>query len=858
MRVVSVLFSLLFCLPVSYSQKKQTLAQKSLRVEQVINSNWTFNYFPRESTAKNYEAFGFDDSKWPAISIPHTWRTYETTGELHPFIVNSAEDDNMYWWTGWGWYRKRFALNKENFGRKVFIEFEGVQKYCKVWLNGKYLGDHNGAYGSFDFDITEIVKPEGSENVLAVAVNNFQEGSAPFFHDPGGSYYEYGGIIRNVRLVLKDHLHIPMQGSAAHEGGTFITTPVVSEKEAVVRVLTWVKNDYTQKKNTTLRTTIYDAANRSVQVISSQSSINPGELFMFDQTFKPIKAPRLWSPDNPYLYEVKSEVIDANAVVDVYSSPLGLRTYKWDSNKKILTINGKHTVLKGGNRKQDFPWLGGAVPDWLILTDCKYKQEAEGYNILRTIYNQDNRIVYEQADKSGIVIDAETYGINDRNSSPREVEQKVKEIIRSNRNHPSVFFWSFGSDAGFSAGSKFAQTEDPARQVLPGRINPDSSASYYNYDKKNIKTPASLNVAGAARISLTGSHNKIAADRGSVVIVTAGLTDSNGNSIQGTAKNLKWMVTGPATLVGPFDYETDENGNKKLSGDWYKGFPATNIIRSTGIPGKIKVTVFACGIASGNFEIEAIPYKPDNSAFREPFLSDEGRRPVARLIINLDRLDEVAKEIKYTRDPVTISLSDRAGSLRSVRDYISKNNPGADTASVEFRTLTEILAVQLQNNGGKMPAEDYNYNIDHFNNCRLIYSYIMATKLPPFFKETLRKYYSKSIITLGSEKNAGNEMNWLNWMPSGGTVVIVQDENTKTGVKGVVYSKKESLPDIITTVYPQFATFSEDGKERALTFIAKMNPYVYATSTADGSGAVSYMAEKGEMLLIPLYKFISE
>jgi hypothetical protein len=158
-------------------------------------------------------------------------------------------------------------------------------------------------------------------------------------------------------------------------------------------------------------------------------------------------------------------------------------------------------------------------------------------------------------------------------------------------------------------------------------------------------------------------------------------------------------------------------------------------------------------------------------------------------------------------------------------------------------------------NGGKISAEDYNYNIDHFNNCRLISSYIMATKLPPLFKETLRKYYSRSVITHGSEKNAGDEMNWLNWMPSGGTVVIVQDEKTKTGIKGVVYTKKTALTDIIATIYPQFSGFSDEGKERALTFIGKMNPYI----DADTSGEqVTYTARPGEMILIPLYKFISE
>jgi hypothetical protein len=576
---------------------------------------------------------------------------------------------------------------------------------------------------------------------------------------------------------------------------------------------------------------------------------------MFDQTFKPLKSPHLWSPGNPYLYTVKSEVVDGNNVVDVCSGTLGLRTYNWDSDKKILTVNGQQTVLKGGNRRQDYPWLGGAVPEWLILMDCLYKDEKDGYNFFRTVYNQDSKVVYDQADRSGIVIDAEISGMNEKSLSPPDYEQRVKEIIRSNRNHPSVIFWSFGSDAVFSAGSEFARAEDPTRPLLPVRIHNGSPDSFPGFERKNTKTTAIAALNGAAGISLRASHSKIVADRGSVVIVTADLIDSNGNTIQGETGNLKWMVTGPATLVGPVHYIADDNGNNNINGDWYKGFPTENIIRSTGIAGKIKVSVFSSGIASGNVELDAEPYIADNSVFREPLLYDQGRRPVARLIINLDRLDEVPKEIIHTPEPVTILVSDRAGTLRSVRDFILKNNPAADTASVEFRALAEILAIQLLNNAGKMPAEDYNYNIDHYNNCRLIYSYIMATRLPSLYKETLRKYYSGSIITLGSEKNAGNEMNWLNWIPSGGTVVIVQDDNTAGGIKGAVYTKKTSLNDIIAIVYPQFEGFSEEGKERALTFISKMNPFVDAEKSG---GKASYAARPGEMILIPLYKFISE
>ena len=105
MKIITILFSTLLFFSVSFGQKKSVENQKSNRIEKIINSQWTFNYFPATSANIGYEAPGFDDSSWPAISIPHTWSTYETTGELHPFIRNPMESDNPYWWLGWGWDR---------------------------------------------------------------------------------------------------------------------------------------------------------------------------------------------------------------------------------------------------------------------------------------------------------------------------------------------------------------------------------------------------------------------------------------------------------------------------------------------------------------------------------------------------------------------------------------------------------------------------------------------------------------------------------------------------------------------------------------------------------------------------------
>jgi len=254
------------------------------RIEKTTNREWTFNYFPAENAdSLGCEAPGFDDSMWPAVAVPHTWQTFETTGKVHPFIYDAAEKDDSYWWFGWGWYRKHFSIGKERAGRKVFVEFDGVQKYSKVFVNGKPVGDHKGGYNGFYFDVTDFVKL-GEDNVLAVAVNNRQ--SDPFQIPPmsAGNFDIYGGIYRDARIVIKDRLHIPFQGSAKHQGGTFVTTPRVSESAAEVRVRTWVRNDYAAPKDCELRTTIAGAEGKTVQTFSAKKTIQPGELAEFDQT----------------------------------------------------------------------------------------------------------------------------------------------------------------------------------------------------------------------------------------------------------------------------------------------------------------------------------------------------------------------------------------------------------------------------------------------------------------------------------------------------------------------------------------------------------------------------------------------
>ena len=677
------------------------------------------------------------------------------------------------------------------------------------------------------------------------------------------------GIYRDVSLVLKNKLYIPMQGSASHEGGTFITTPAIPEKEGIVKVKTWVKNDYPQSKTCILQTTISDRNKQVVQIIKTEAEIDPGQLYMFGQISKPVKNPHLWSAADPYLYTIHSELIDKKEVIDTCSGFFGFRWFRYDENNNAVYLNDRKIELIGVNRHQEYPWLGDAIPDWITATGISELSRKDGKNFLRTTNHPGDENSYNLSDLHGIITEEDFTYVTGQGFSAEEQKQQIREMIRRDRNHPAIICWRLGNDENGAGNKALAVNEDSTRRIgtIPVRIDSASASGFNSYRiKRSASVSNKVNSAEAAKIIVSSSHSRINADRGSVAIITADITDADGNHAAGARNTIRWQISGPAKLVGPAYYVSYADSGSSRGDGWYLEMPSTNIIRSTGVPGKIRVTVFSAGVASGSVEIDASEFKPDNTIINEPVLSDAGRKTVTGNSLAIERLEEIPREISRISEDFNLPLSDKAGFNRLIRDFIKQNNPSTDSLSIEFKTITDLFALQLFNNKGSLPSADYNFNVEHYNICRLISSYITKTKLPPLFKESLRIYYSTAIIRRGDEKNAGDEMNWLNWIPSGGTIVIVPDEVTNTGQKGIVFTRQTGLPDIIKAVYPQFAKFSEDARDRALIFISKMNPNVHVnsliqdslTAGADTGDAYTYTAEKGQPILIPEYKFISE
>ena len=207
-----------------------------------INHQWNFNYLPDSDPDTSFFTSDPTLEGWINVSLPHTWSTFQTTGERHPYIKNASERLDPYWWKGWGYYRKRVVLPETSKCERYFLEFDGVQKYCRLYVNGIYIGEHKGGYNSFSFDISHAVQK--GENSIWMAVSNFR--NDPFGGIPpmsAGNFNVYGGIYRDVRLVKTSDVYIPYQGNYSHEGGTFITASVSDSSRAIIHITNYLKND---------------------------------------------------------------------------------------------------------------------------------------------------------------------------------------------------------------------------------------------------------------------------------------------------------------------------------------------------------------------------------------------------------------------------------------------------------------------------------------------------------------------------------------------------------------------------------------------------------------------------------------
>ncbi len=418
-RRISAFAGALCCLAAFAAAPETAFGSQRLRLS--LNDNWEF----LNGNADGAERTSFDDADWQKISVPHTWNRED------------AFDDEPGYRRGIGWYRRELVLPQHLSGKRLFLYFEAANHTAEVFLNEQRAGSHYGGYTAFAIDVTDLVRFDRA-NVIAVRVDNALDNNKPPIN---GDFTMYGGIYRDVWLISTENIHFSVTDHAS--SGVRIETPKVNEKLAAVRITGTIENAGAAA-DIEIKSEIFDSENKSVGSLRTSVSVLSGNTASFEMPLFEINSPRLWSPDDPYLYRVKTSVFKEGKEVDSIVEPLGFRWFRFDP-KQGFFLNGKHLKLRGTNRHQDHAGYGNAVPDELQVRDLEIVKN-NGFNFLRLAHYPQDPSVLAAADRLGLLLWEEIPVVNQIHVSPafnENAKVMLREMIRQHRNHPSVILWGY-------------------------------------------------------------------------------------------------------------------------------------------------------------------------------------------------------------------------------------------------------------------------------------------------------------------------------------------------------------------------------------------------------------------------------
>ena len=384
----------------------------------------------------------FDDSAWRQLRLPHDW-------SIEADFDESLNGATAYLPGGVGWYRKAFATPVSVEDHSIYLYFDGIYNHSTVWLNGKDLGGRVNGYTPFYFDVTEHLRAEGEQNVVAVRVDRTR------YID--SRWYTGSGIYRDVELVVTDRTHIPIWG-------TYITTPEVSEDRAEVELTVEIVNRHDENREIRLETRILSPAGEEVAMDIRSVEVGAGEQNS-DTTTIEVTNPQLWDIKSPNLYTAVTSLRAGGEALDSVETRFGIRSFRYDADKGFF-LNGRNLKIKGVNLHHDAGAVGVAVPDDVWRRRLLKLMEG-GTNAIRTAHNPPSRNFLDICDELGLLVQHEIFDEWDNPKDKRlnqwerhddyisrgyadwfqqHAESDLKEAVRRDRNHPSIVQWSIGNE----------------------------------------------------------------------------------------------------------------------------------------------------------------------------------------------------------------------------------------------------------------------------------------------------------------------------------------------------------------------------------------------------------------------------
>lgn len=398
---------------------------------QVWNFNPGWRFFLGD--AQGAEAKHFDDSRWQVVATPHCV-------QLEPAEASGGRN-----YQGKAWYRKHFVVPREAQGKQLTLHFEAIMGKQTFWVNGRKVKDHFGGFLPVNISLTDCGVKPGDSCVVAVMTDNSDDSSYP----PGKpqvalDFAYHGGIYRDVWMIAKSPVAITdaIESGRVAGGGVFVHYANITDRSADVYVNTEVGNATGKPSTVKVVNTLVDKQGRRVASASTSVTLRAHESRTVEQHFK-VARPQLWSPETPYLYSLQSRVLDGRKTIDGGVTRVGIRSFEFRGTDGFWLNGKRYHQLIGGNRHQDFAYVGNAMPNSQQWRDALRLRNA-GFTIVRTAHYPQDPAFMDACDELGLFVIVATPGWQFWNKDPKfeaQVQQNTRDLIRRDRNHPSVLMW---------------------------------------------------------------------------------------------------------------------------------------------------------------------------------------------------------------------------------------------------------------------------------------------------------------------------------------------------------------------------------------------------------------------------------
>lgn len=445
-----------------------------------LNGKWKYKWSPKPDIRPvDFFKTDFDVSQWEEISVPGSWQLQGFDIPIYvninyPFQrdqprVTSEPPKDWYAYENRnpvGSYVTTFQVAPGSKDKQYYIHFEGVESAMYLWVNGQKAGYSENSFSPAEFDVTNFVK-EG-ENRLAVEVYRWSDGS--YLEDQ--DFWRLSGIFRPVELWIRPKVHI--------RNYTIIAEPSKDFASSVVGAKISIRNQYKKKlSNLELEMKISgkDKNGKNLEKILVQKIPLVNGFDQQEVVLKDVLAnPRLWSSEDPYLYDVIMLLRDKKKEVEKFQYYLGIR--RIEVNGEILEINGKPVKLKGVNRHDFHPRTGRYVDYTTIEQDVRLIKQGN-FNMVRTAHYPHTPYFYEMCDRYGLYVmsdanqESHGYGIGNKviGDSPEWTKAHVDRalsMVQRDINSPSVVFWSLGNEGG--RGMNLRAMRDTVKTIDPTRL----------------------------------------------------------------------------------------------------------------------------------------------------------------------------------------------------------------------------------------------------------------------------------------------------------------------------------------------------------------------------------------------------